>query len=122
MNVLHVVVLALCMLAVPLPGQRPKTVDEAVARFEQVRGQAERNRHRAVRDLGRFAEDASTTILVAELSRARTNGYRSTVVLAIGKHKRRGAVGALHDVMTSATNVRLAESAANALRSQGEEG
>ncbi len=122
MKALHLATLVLCLLAAQLAAQRPKTVGEAVARFEKVREDAERNRQQPVRDLGRFAENASTVILLAELERAQAIGYRTTVVKALGYKKREGAVMALVAVMTSTQKARLAESAANALRSQGEDG
>lgn len=122
MKALHLTILVLCSLTAPLVAQRPKTVAEAVTRFERVREDAERNRHQPVRDLGLFAENAATTILLAELKRAKAIGYRSTVVKALGYKKREGAVPALLSVMTSTPNARLAESAANALRSQGDDG
>jgi len=115
-------VVVLCLLANPLFAQRPKNVLEAVVKFEDVKSQAERNRHGAVRDLGRFGEDQATTILLAELKRAKATGYRSTVVDALGRKRRNGAVSALHAVMMSANNARLMESAANGLRTQGDDG
>lgn len=115
-------VLALCFLVGPLVGQRPKDVFAAVSKFDGVKSEPERNRHRAVRDLGRFAEDEATRILLAELERAESVGYQSTVVNALGRQARNGAVPALANVMKTAANARLMESAANGLRIQGDAG
>lgn len=122
MKALPLVIGLAVLLTGSLRAQRPKNVNQAVERFEDVRDQGERNRHQAVRDLGRFGEDASTQILVAELQRAESNGYRNTVVLALGNKARQGAVPPLLRVMTTTSNVRMAETAANALRKQGKDG
>ena len=122
MKALPFAILVVAAMTAPVVGQRPKTVDQAVARFEKVRDQAERNRHQAARDLGRFADEKATAILVTELQRAETTGYQNTVVSALGRQEREGAVAVLRAVMVSTPNSRLAESAANALRAQGADG
>lgn len=114
--------LLLCSLLAPLTGQRPKTVEAAVTGFENVRDQSERNRHGAMRDLGRFADAGATSILIAELNRARTLSYQVTVMRAIGYKQRSGAVPALATKLTGANNPRIADAAADAMRRQGAPG
>ena len=121
MKVLHIALL-LCSLLAPLTGQRPKTVEAAVTGFEKVRDQSERNRHGAMRDLGRFAEAGATSILIAELNRAKTLSYQVTVMRAIGYKQRTGAVPALATMLSGANNPRIADAAAEAMRRQGAPG
>lgn len=121
MKVLHMALLV-CSLLAPLTGQRPKTVAAAVTGFENVRDQEERNRHGAVRDLGRFADADATTILIAELQRAKTMSYQETVMRAIGYKQRTGAVATLITKLNGAKNPRIADAAANAMRRQGAPG
>ncbi|MBX3464189.1 MAG: VWA domain-containing protein [Planctomycetes bacterium] len=114
--------LAALLLAAPMRAQRPRTPAEALARFEQVRDRGEAERRRAVDDLGDFADDQVTTVLVGELGRAQELGYRQAVVRALGRHERQGAVPALLEAFAGASNARLADSAAEALARQGEPG
>ena len=111
--------LLICSLLAPLTGQRPKTVEAAITGFEKVREQAERNRHRAIKDLGRFAETDATTILIAELERAKTLSYQETVMRAIGAKQRTGALPALASMLSGADNPRIADAAAAAMQRQG---
>lgn len=115
----------LCCLAVfvaTLPAQRPRTAAEALDRYEQVRDRSEGERRRAVDDLGAFADADVTTVLVAELERAQELGYRQTVVRALGRQARDGAVPALRQAFATAQNPRLADSAAEGLARQGDAG
>ena len=114
--------LLICSLLAPLTGQRPKTVEAAITGFEKVREQAERNRHRAIKDLGRFAETDATTILIAELERAKTLSYQETVMRAIGAKQRTGALPALASMLSGADNPRIADAAAAAMQRQGAPG
>lgn len=115
--------LCLCAaLAAPLAAQRPKSAREALDRFEQVRDRAEGERRRAVGDLGPFADDEVTAVLLAELERAAELGYRQTVVRALGQQPRNGAVPALRAAFAAASNPRLADSAAEGLARQGDAG
>jgi uncharacterized protein YegL len=121
MKALHMALLV-CSLLTPLTGQRPKTVEAAVAGFEKVRDESERNRHGAVRDLGRFPQADATSILIAELKRAKTLSYQETVMRAIGYKQRVGAEPALTTMLTGAVNPRIADAAAEAMRRQGDPG
>ncbi|MGK0203409.1 MAG: hypothetical protein ACI89X_002732 [Planctomycetota bacterium] len=121
MKALHMALLV-CSLLAPLTGQRPKTVEAAITGFEKVRDQEERNRHRAVRDLGRFADADSTTILIAELQRAESLSYQETVIRAIGFKQRTDAVPSLVMMLNGAKNPRIADAAADAMRRQGAPG
>ena len=118
MKALHIALFA-CSLLTPLTGQRPKTVEAAVAGFEKVQDENERNRHGAIRDLGRFPQAGATSILIAELKRAETLSYQETVMRAIGYKQRVGTEPALTDMLTNAVNPRIADAAADAMRRQG---
>ena len=125
MKALHLSLLilaSLVSLASTAPCQRPKSAQEAVAAFEKVSGGQERNRHRAIRDLGRFDEQAATDVLLAELSRAQSISYIRTVIRAIGYKQRPGTAAPLATALRNATNPRLIEAAAEALRKQGDKG
>ena len=52
-------------LAAPLVAQRPKSAAEALTKFRAVAERAESDRQRAAGDLGDFAEDEVTTVLLA---------------------------------------------------------
>ncbi|MBL9078973.1 MAG: HEAT repeat domain-containing protein [Planctomycetes bacterium] len=104
------------------PAQRPRSAEEAIERYRAVQDRPEAQRRRAVDDLGAFADDAVTELLVAELERAEGLGHRQTVVRALGEVPRRGAVPALQKAFTAASNARLADSAAEGLARQGEDG
>lgn len=112
----------LCVLLPSLTAQRPRTVEAAVEAFEKVRGDEERSRHGAARDLGRFAEDAATRILIAELGEARSISYRTTVVKALGNKQRNGAVDVLVEAFRNNDNARFGDAVAEALRKQGQPG
>ena len=122
MKALHLAWLLISCFLQALPAQRPKTVAAAVRGFEAVQQQDERNRHAAVRDLGRFAEPEATAILLQELARAATLSYQQTVVRAIGYQQRSGAVGPLAKLLASSDNARLSEAIANAMAKQGDVG
>jgi hypothetical protein len=102
--------------------QRPRSADEALARYEQVRDRPEAERRRAVGDLGDFADDKVTAVLVTELERAQELGYRQAVVRALGQQSRAGAVPALQAAFAAAGNSRLADSVAEGLARQGDAG
>ena len=121
-SLLLVLPLVLSALIVDARAQRPKTVDEALQRLTTVRDRDERERQRPVRDLGGFAEPAATAALLQELERARSLGYRQTVVVALGRHARDGVVEPLQKVLAEADNARLCDAAAEALAAQGEAG
>lgn len=121
MKALHIA-LFVCSLLTPLIGQRPKTVEAAVAGFEKVQDESERNRHGAIRDLGRFPQAGATSILIAELKRAETLSYQETVMRAIGYKQRVGTEPALTAMLTNAVNPRIADAAADAMRRQGDTG
>ena len=114
--------LALAVLVVALPGQRPRSAAEALGRYEQIRDRGEAERRRAVDDLGAFAEGEVTTVLLAELERAQELGFRQVVVRALGRQRRDGVVPALQKALEAATNPRLADSAAEGLARQGDDG
>ena len=64
MKALHLSLLILASLASNATCQRPKSAQAAVSAFKKVSGEQERNRHNAIRDLGRFEEPAATDILL----------------------------------------------------------
>lgn len=114
--------LVLFGLAAAAPGQRPRDVDEALARLEAAASQPEAARHRAVRDLGPFADERATAALLRELERAQSLSFRQAVVRALGRQPRPGAVAPLAAVLRDAANPRLADAAAEALAGQGPDG
>ena len=122
MKALHLSLLILASLASNATCQRPKSAQAAVSAFKKVSGEQERNRHNAIRDLGRFEEPAATDILLAELSRAKSISYIRTVIRAIGYKQRPGTVAPLATALRKATNPRLIEAAAEAIRKQGDAG
>ncbi|MFK7739258.1 MAG: HEAT repeat domain-containing protein [Planctomycetota bacterium] len=101
---------------------RPRSASQAIEAFESVRDRDERERHRAVRNLARFGDEAVTKILLAELNDATSPSYRRTVVRALGYKPRPGATPALAAAFAAAQNPRLADAVAEALRRQEEDG
>lgn len=122
MKLLLLAMLMFASLPSALRAQRPKTASSAMAAFERVKDQDERNRHGAVRDLGRFDETEVTIVLIQELGRAQSISYQQTVVRAIGYKPRDGVVDALLGVLQTTPNPRLGEAAANAMARQGDVG
>lgn len=116
------VVLAIALFGTGVVSQRPRSAADALSRYEQVRDRSEGERRRAVDDLGAFADAEVTAALVAELGRAGELGFRQVVVRALGRQRRDGAVPALQQALEAATNPRLADSAAEGLARQGDEG
>lgn len=120
----------LCLIAsLALAGraacQRPKTAEQALARFEAVKDKVEGDRRRAASDLGDFADTACTAALLAELARAEGQGYRQAIVKALGQCPRPqppGVVAALRSALDGAENPRFADAAAEALAGQGDVG
>ncbi len=124
MPVRIVLAAVLCtFLAASLAAQRPRTAADALARFAKVQDAAEAERRRAVADLGDFADDEVTTVLLGQLQGAVDPAYRQAVVRALGERPRAAAVvPALQAVLREATNNRLMDSAAEGLARQGEAG
>jgi HEAT repeat protein len=114
--------LSLPGLAERLVAQRPKSAAEALTKFRAVADRPESERQRAAGDLGDFADAEVTTVLLAELARAESLGYRQSVVRALGEHQRPGAVAALVPLLVADGPVRLWESVATALANQGDDG
>lgn len=114
--------LAALLLAAALPAQRPKTAEQALAKYERMRDDAEGERWRAAADLGPFDDRRVTAILLAELERAESESYRRTVIRALGQVARpepAGVVPALARQLRSAVNARLCDAAGEALGRQG---
>lgn len=114
--------IASLLLVSPALAQRPKTADEALARFGKVADQPESERFRALSDLGDFADDPVTERLLAELQGAKSPGYRQAVIRALGEQTRNNAVPALARELQDAGSVRLVETIAAALGKQGDVG
>ncbi|MEO6595064.1 MAG: VWA domain-containing protein [Planctomycetota bacterium] len=110
------------LAATPVAAQRPRSADEALARFEQVAQQSEAQRRRAAGDLGEFVDERTTAVLLAEFARAEGLSYRQTVVRALGESTRPGSVDALRQALADADNARLMDAAAEGLSRQGLEG
>ena len=116
------ILISLALLSPCAVGQRPKSEEDAVAKFQAVSSAPERMRHGAARDLGRYAGRAATARLCAELGRARTASYIMTVVRALGARARSGAVPSLVAAFDRPASARLLESIAEALRKQSSDG
>src|SRR5436190_8488384 len=115
-------VLAVAGIFAALPAQRPRTVDEALAKLADVQDRPEGDRLRAVGDLGDFADDAATSKLVEVLARAEGLALRQAAARALGEHARPAAVEPLRRALAAAANARLCETLAGALAAQGEAG
>ncbi len=115
-------VLTLLCVGAALPGQRPRTVDEALARLAQVADRAEAEQVRPVGDLGGFDDVAATNTLLAVFARAQGLALRQAAARALGEQVRPAAVAPLRDALAAATNARFCETLANALARQGDPG
>ena len=112
----------IALLLAPLAAQRPKTAEEALAKFARVADRPESERFRPVGDLGDFADDLVTQRLLAELQAAKSPAYRQAVIRAIGEQTRSDAVPPLAQELQAAGNVRMVEAIATALAKQGDAG
>lgn len=108
--------------AIPLSAQRPQSAQEALLQYEDVRQQPERNRHAAVRNLGRFQGPSVSAALVEELNAAKTLSYQRTVVRAIGFRPHAGTLDALVAHLGRTEAARLCNAVTDAMVRQGSDG
>ncbi|MCR9248508.1 MAG: VWA domain-containing protein [bacterium] len=113
------------LLLAPLTAQRPKTAEEAMARFDRVKRSNENARRRAAGDLGKFDDPAVTRTLLEQLRTAESSSYRQTLLRALGGCARPepdGVVTALQEALVNARNPRIADTAGAGLAAQGTAG
>lgn len=115
-------VLTFPCLATPATAQRPRTVEEALARLAKVAERPEGERLRPVADLGDFGDATATDALLDVFARAQGLALRQGAARALGEHVRPTAVAPLREALAAAANARFCETLAEALARQGEQG
>lgn len=116
--------IALCLglVLAQAPTQKPKSAEAALAAFAKVESKPEAERRRAARDLGPYAGDAVTAVLLRELQAAKEAPYRQDLVRALGEVERQGAIAALRPLLQQETNQRFLDAIAQGLVHQQQPG